>query len=218
MVGKKNKKRKQQRIEKINQYHEEKFFFIQRYGDHRDLHPILHSFPTRRSSDLITNTAMAFMATLERIKIAGDQSNISGVNHSVLHGFNYSPPEATFPGWVRYGTYFNENNTWWPYFRNWSDYKARISYLLQQAIPQANVAILQPLTDLWMKYGPQRDPFPSRWYPKYQNNLWEAVHQNGGACDYVSENIINKSTFEKGEMIYNGRRYSALLLPEIETL
>src|SRR5210317_1441352 len=52
MVGKKNKKRKQQRIEKINQYHEEKFFFIQRYGDHRDLHPILHSFPTRRSSDL----------------------------------------------------------------------------------------------------------------------------------------------------------------------
>src|SRR5210317_353905 len=57
MVGKKNKKRKQQRIEKINQYHEEKFFFIQRYGDHRDLHPILHSFPTRRSSDLKQKTA-----------------------------------------------------------------------------------------------------------------------------------------------------------------
>ena len=24
---------------------------LDRYGDHRDLHPILHSFPTRRSSD-----------------------------------------------------------------------------------------------------------------------------------------------------------------------
>ncbi len=166
----------------------------------------------------ITNTAMAFMATLENIKVAGDQSNISGVNHSILHGFNYSPPEAPFPGWVRYGTFFNERNTWWPYFRKWSDYKARISYLLQNATPKANVAILQPLTDLWLKMGPQRDPFPGKWYPEYQNNLWEVIHQNGGGCDYVSENIINKAKFEKGRMIYNQRAYDTLLLPEIETL
>jgi len=170
------------------------------------------------SCEEITNTAMAFMATLEHIKIAGDQSNISGVNHSILHGFNYSPPEATFPGWIRYGTYFNEQNTWWPYFRKWSDYKARISYLLQNAEPQANIGILQPLTDLWLKHGPQRDPFPRKWYPEYQNNLWEAIHQNGGGCDYISENIINNATFEKGKMIYKQRTYSTLLLPEIETL
>ena len=132
------------------------------------------------SCEEITNTAMAFMATLENIKIAGDQSNISGVNHSILHGFNYSPPGAVFPGWIRYGAYFNEQNTWWPHFRKWGDYKARISYVLQNATPQANVAILQPLTDLWLKMGPQRDPFPQKWYPEYQNNLWEAVHQNGG--------------------------------------
>ena len=170
------------------------------------------------SCEEITNTEMAFMATLENIKIAGDQSNISGVNHSILHGFNYSPPEAVFPGWIRYGAYFNERNTWWPYFRKWADYKARISYLLQNATPQANVAILQPLTDLWLKKGPQRDPFPQKWYPEYQNNLWEAIHQNGGGCDYVSENIIKKSTFKKGGMVYNGRFYHTLLLPEMETL
>ena len=39
------------------------------------------------SCEEITNTQMVFMATLENIKIAGDQSNISGVNHSILHGF-----------------------------------------------------------------------------------------------------------------------------------
>ncbi len=170
------------------------------------------------SCEEITNTTMAFMATLENIKVAGDQSNISGVNHSILHGFNYSPPEAPFPGWVRYGTYFSERNTWWPYFRKWSDYKARISYLLQNATPRANVAILQPLTDLWLKFGPQRDPFPQKWYPKYQNNLWEAIHQNGGGCDYVSENIIRNATFENGRMIYGDRAYDTLLLPEIETM
>ncbi|HCC70467.1 MAG TPA: hypothetical protein DEQ09_04860, partial [Bacteroidales bacterium] len=170
------------------------------------------------SCEEITNTSMAFMATLEKIKIAGDQSNISGVNHSILHGFNYSPPEAPFPGWIRYGTYFNERNTWWPYFRKWADYKARISYLLQNASPRANIAILQPLTDLWLKFGPQRDPFPQKWYPEYQNNLWEAIHQNGGGCDYVSERIIKQAKFEKENMIYNKRSYNILLLPEIETL
>ncbi|UBM60744.1 hypothetical protein LAG90_08865 [Marinilongibacter aquaticus] len=170
------------------------------------------------SCEEVTNTSMVFMATLENIKIVGDQSNISGVNHSILHGFNYSPPEAIFPGWVRYGTYFNEQNTWWPYFKNWADYKARLSFLLQKAVPQANVGILQPLTDLWLKYGPQRDPFPQHVYPDYQDNLWEAVHQNGGACDYVSENIIKNATFKKGEMRYNNRSYDTLLLPGIETL
>ena len=170
------------------------------------------------SCEEITNTAMAFMATLENIKISGDQSNISGVNQSILHGYNYSPLDAPFPGWVRYGAYFNERNTWWPYFKKWADYKARISYLLQSATPQANVAILQPLIDLWLKKGPQRDPFPKEWYPEYQNNLWEAVNQNGGGCDYVSENIIKNSRFENGQMIYNQRSYDTLLLPEIETL
>ncbi len=170
------------------------------------------------SCEEITNTSMVFMATLENIKIAGDQSNISGVNHSILHGFNYSPLDTEFPGWVRYGTFFNERNTWWPYFRIWADYKARISYLLQNATSRANVAILQPLTDLWLKMGPQRDPFPQKWYPEYQNNLWEAVNQNGGGCDYVSENIIRKATFRNGQMKYNSRSYNTILLPEIETL
>jgi hypothetical protein len=170
------------------------------------------------SCEEITNVSMPFMATLENIKVAGDQSNLSGVTHSILHGFNYSPPDIPFPGWVRYGAYFNEKNTWWPYFRLWADYKARLSYLLQNATPQANIAILQPLTDLWLKHGPQRDPFPQKWYPEYQNNLWEVIHQNGGGCDYVSENIINNSSFVKGELVYNNCHYSTLLLPEVETI
>ena len=69
------------------------------------------------SCEEITNTSFVFFAPLELIKITGDESNLSGVTRSILHGFNYSPPEAAFPGWVRYGTYFNERNPWWPFVR-----------------------------------------------------------------------------------------------------
>jgi hypothetical protein len=170
------------------------------------------------SCEDITNTTRVFITTLEAVKMTGDQSIISGVTHSVLHGFNYSPPEAPFPGWVRYGTWFNERNTWWPYFRHWADYKARISYILQQAVPQANVAILQPLNDLWLKHGLQRDPFPRQFYPAYQYEIWKAIHRNGGGCDYVSEKIINEAAFQDGAMVFNGRAYHTLLLPEVETM
>ena len=172
------------------------------------------------SCEDLTNTrnGMVFMTTLENLKIAGDQSNSSGINHSILHGFNYSPPEAKFPGWIQYGSYFSERNTWWPYFKLWGDYRARVSYLLQNAVPQANVAVFQPYTDLWLKHGPQFVPWPKKFHPQYQYNLWEAIHQNGSGCDYVTENILNGATYANGKIRYGDRSYEILLMPEVETL
>jgi len=170
------------------------------------------------SCEEITNTSMVFNATLETIKVAGDQSNLSGVTHSILHGFNYSPPEAPFPGWVQYGTFFNERNPWWPYLRLWTDYKARLSSVLMQSVPMADIAILHPLADMWMKFGPQRDPFPVVNYPEYQHNVWEAIQQNGFGCDYVSENTLQNSTYEKDKINYGNRSYSTLILLEVETI
>lgn len=37
------------------------------------------------SCEEITNTGNVFNATLEKIKMTGDQSNLSGVTHSILH-------------------------------------------------------------------------------------------------------------------------------------
>lgn len=170
------------------------------------------------SCEEITDTNYVFFTPLEMIKIAGDESNLSGVTHSILHGFNYSPPTAGFPGWVRYGSYFNEQNPWWPYARRWMDYKARLSWLLQQAEPQANIAILHPLADLWKQWGMQRDPFPKKKHPEYAHQLWRAVHRNGHNCDYTSENILTRSTMQNGAAIFNGRSYDTLILMEVDTL
>jgi hypothetical protein len=170
------------------------------------------------SCEEITNTQMVCNATLQTIKITGDQSNLSGVTHSVLHGFNYSPPEAPFPGWIQYGTFFNERNPWWPYLRLWTDYKARLSSIFMKAEPVTDIAILHPLTDMWMKFGLQRDPFPVINYPEYQHNVWEAVQQNGFGCDYISENILQGASFGEGTLKYGPRSYSTLILLKVETI
>lgn len=170
------------------------------------------------SCEEITNTGMVFNATLERVKVAGDQSNLSGVTHSILHGFNYSPERAEFPGWIRYGMYFSERNTWWPFFKQWSAYKARLSTVLQNTDFFADIAVMQPLADLWTKYGTQRDPFPALHYPTYQYKVWEAIHQNGNSCDYLSESIVQQATTADGYLTFNDRKYHTLILLKVETM
>lgn len=170
------------------------------------------------SCEEMTNTDDPFHTSMERIKVAGDQSILSGVTQSVLHGFNYSPLAAPFPGWVRYGTYFSERNTWWPYFKHWTSYKARLSALFQHAEMQADIAILPPQADLASRYGFQRDPFPRVAYPDYLYKLWEVVHQNGSGCDYISEEIIADSTIKSGRLLFRDRSYKAIIMPAVESI
>ena len=170
------------------------------------------------SCEEMTNTDDPFGVSLNRIKAAGDQSILSGVTQSVLHGFNYSPPEIPFPGWVRYGTYFSEHNTWWPYFHLWTGYRARISSVLQHSVMHADIAILPPTADLASRFGFQRDPFPQVAYLPYLYELWEAIHQNGSGCDYITEDIIVRGEMKDGKLHYQQRPYKALFLPEVERL
>ncbi|HEY4207344.1 MAG TPA: glycosyl hydrolase, partial [Puia sp.] len=170
------------------------------------------------SCEELTNTDMVFNDTLEILKIAGDQSALSGVTHPVFHGFNYSPPDAPFPGWIRYGTYFNEKNTWWPYFRKFTDYKARMSALLQQGDMFADIAVLPPVADMWSIFGAQNEPFPSLMYPTWMTFVWEVIHQNGNACDYVSEQVIMEATVDGGWMRYGPRKYHTLFLARVERM
>lgn len=170
------------------------------------------------SCEELTNTDMVFNDTLETLKVAGDQSMISGVTHPVFHGFNYSPPNAPFPGWVRYGTYLNEKNTYWPYFKKFTDYKARHSALLQQADMFADIAILPPVFDMWSIFGAQNEPFPSFMYPTYLTLIWEAMHQNGNACDYLSDGVIQQSVIKNGKIIYGPRSYHTLFMVDVQRL
>jgi hypothetical protein len=170
------------------------------------------------SCEELTNTDMVFNDTLEMLKVAGDQSMISGVTHPVFHGFNYTPANAPFPGWVRYGTYLNEKNTYWPTFRKFTDYKARHSALLQQADMFADIAILPPVFDMWSIFGAQNEPFPSFMYPTYLTFIWEVLHQNGNACDYVSDGVLQDAVMKNGHIQYGARKYHTLFMVNVQRL
>ena len=171
------------------------------------------------SCEEMTNTYTVFNMTLEQLKIGGDQSAMSGVTHSVFHGFNYSPNlEAPFPGWLRYGAFYSERNNWWPFFHLYNEYKARLSYALQHGTYYADIAILNPENDMWSTIGMQNEPFPNTTRAPYKTLIWEAINKCGGGVDYVSENIINRSNIKKGNLCFNQRKYNTLMLIDVESL
>lgn len=141
------------------------------------------------SCETMTNDLSAFRTTLEQVKLGCDLNFVTGVNHPVFHGYNYNPPAAGFPGWFYCGEYFDEKNTWWEDFRKLTDYTARLSWVMQESKPYAEIALIDPL-----------------------HNIWEMLHQNGYSADYVSETLLQKAVLKNGKLIVGKMSFEALVI------
>ncbi len=168
------------------------------------------------SCEAITNVHGVFRTSLETVKQADDMNFITGMNHAVLCGYNYSPPEAGFPGWLRYGTYFNEQNTWWKYFNYWADYNARLSSVFQNSRPAADIAVLGRIRDFWGEDGPLRAVF--NMYPWYYPRLWEPISNLGSSCDYIHQPVLERSKVEGTQLICGEMTYKAIILTDVGSL
>uniref|UniRef100_UPI003593D7FE glycosyl hydrolase n=1 Tax=Persicitalea sp. TaxID=3100273 RepID=UPI003593D7FE len=168
------------------------------------------------SCEAMTNTKGVFKTSLEEIKRHDDMNFITGINHTILHGYNYSPPAAGFPGWIRYGAYFSEQNTWWPYLNHWADYNARLSSVFQQSSPVKKLALLGPIPDIWSQKGLIRVPVHSE--PAYFHHLWESISQAGSSCDYIDETIIREGDVSSGTLKYGPMTYEAIVLGSVQSL
>ena len=169
------------------------------------------------STEAFTNLEGVFQASLAELKQVSDFSFAGGINQFMAHGFNYSPPEAGFPGWVRYGTWFSERNPWWRYIRQLTDYISRVGWMMQQSQPRAEIAILGPTADVWSRpSGLDRELFSDT--PWYLHELWEALGQAGYSGDYISPTVLLGATTEDGQLRCGPMRYQTLLLAEVRSL
>ncbi len=168
------------------------------------------------SCEAMTNTWGNFRTSLETIKQSDDMNFITGVNHSVLHGYNYSSPEADFPGWYRFGAYFNERNTWWKYFHKWAGYNARLSSVFQHSTAVADIAVLGRNRDIWSESGRHREPLHLT--PWYYVRFWEPISNIGSTCDYISQPVLEDAEIVGKELICGQMKYKALFLTDVESL
>ena len=145
--------------------------------------------------ETMTSGSAAFRLRLEDIKMGLDTSFVSGQNHTFYHGYNVSPPQAGFPGWFYCGSYIDEKELWWPYFKEVNIYNSRLSWVLQKSTSRSQVALMT-----------------------WENFLWAALHQNGYCVDYVNENILHNAVMSNGKMTYGPQTYDILVINRIDAV
>jgi hypothetical protein len=102
----------------------------------------------------------AFRATPLDLKAEADQHFLSGINQLIGHGWPYSPPQAGSPGWMFYAAgAYTDKNPWWPVMADTSRYLQRVSYLLRQGEPVADVALYAPTDEAWSQFRPGNPRF-----------------------------------------------------------
>ncbi len=97
----------------------------------------------------------AFRAGPLDMKAEADRHFLQGINQLVGHGWPYSPPGAGDPGWRFYAAgAFNDRNPWWIVMPDLMRYLQRVSYVLRQGEPVADVALYLPTSDAWAHFTP----------------------------------------------------------------
>jgi len=95
----------------------------------------------------------AFRATPMDMKAEADLHFLQGINQLVGHGWPYSAPQATEPGWRMYAAAaLNAHNPWFFAMPDLARYLQRVSFALRQGEPANDVALLLPNDDAWASF------------------------------------------------------------------
>jgi len=155
----------------------------------------------------------AFRATPLDIKAEADQHFLAGINQLIGHGWPYSPPAAGTPGWPFYAAaVLSDKNPWWPVMPELAVYLQRLSFLLRQGDPVADVALYAPTEDAWSTFKPGT--------PGYLNLLAKIAECIGPhAIPAILEaghsfDLIDDGTLEEARH----RGYAVVVLPGVRSV
>jgi len=135
----------------------------------------------------------AFRATPLDMKAEADRMFVEGVNQIIGHGWPYSPPYATEPGYSLYAAaVFNAHNPWYPVMSDVTRYVQRVSWMLRQGEPANDVALLLPEDDAQADFRPAHVSVTDEMKTKITPALMQAILDTGHNVDYVDGPALNE--------------------------
>jgi hypothetical protein len=151
----------------------------------------------------------AFRATPLDIKAEADTLVLEGVNQFVAHGWPYSPPQIPEPGWAFYAAaVFNDHNPWWGVMPDITLYLQRISFLMRQGAPEADVAVFLPEDDALAEMKPGQATIDGAIKRFVTPGLTAQILDAGYGFDYVDAESIKAK----------GVGHKVLILPRVSRL
>ncbi|MHB1151166.1 MAG: glycosyl hydrolase [Eubacteriales bacterium] len=137
-----------------------------------------------------------------------------GINQLCVHAFFYS-----IEGFRKYDAPpCHMHNSFWPHYRLFADYVARLSYVLSSGSHAARVAVLYPLNAFRSSYlaGLQREE--DKRISDVFDMLCAMLMKLHYDYDIVGEHHLERCVIKDGSMHIADESYSALLIPSLKGL
>jgi len=151
----------------------------------------------------------AFRATPLDMKVEADRHFLQGSNQLVGHGWPYSPPDVAEPGWRFYAAgAFNEHNPWWMVMPDLALYLQRMSFLLRQGRPVADVALYLPTDDAWAHFTLGHTSLSEALKARIGHDVIPQILDAGYSFDFIDDTAIARV----------GIAYPILVLPAVERI
>lgn len=134
--------------------------------------------------------------------------NRHGVVHSLLGGwYEWVPPSVHF-----YQPY-------WQYWKSFTDYVRRLSYIMSQGKHQADVALLYPLTTLHADWAGGENFGPAaRQAASKVMDLASTIYSSGIDFDFIDDPSLDRAEVSAGKLVVSGIEFRAVLLPPLTTI
>jgi hypothetical protein len=155
----------------------------------------------------------AFRATPLDLKAEADLHFLSGVNQLIGHGWPHTAAGSPAPGWPFYAAgAFTDGNPWWPVMPDLAAYLQRVSFLLRQGDPVADVAVYAPADDARGAMRPGTGEYL---------NLWAVIRDRIGPAivPAILDAGYNFDLFDDGTLKEAAaRKYKAIVLPRVRSI
>jgi hypothetical protein len=169
------------------------------------------------SSESFTWLGEHFQVSWAQIKPVADYLFLSGINHMLFQGMDYSPKDAPWPGWLFYAAVdFSPDGGLWHDLPKFNNYVAHVQSILQAGKPANDVLLYFPVYDIWQRPQGTLIQFAigGNWVrnePFYATAV--SLESSGVAADFVSDTQLAAATYENGAIHLGGNSYRAIVVP-----
>lgn len=150
----------------------------------------------------------SFRATPLDMKAEADIHLLQGVNQFIGHGWPYTPDGEPEPGARFYAAaVFNHKNPWWIAMPDITRYLQRLSHLLRQGQPVADVALYLPVADAWSGFTAGRVHLIEALREHVGESVMPQILDSGFGMDFIDDGALDRLS-----------RYRVLVLPNVERM
>ncbi|MBC8229966.1 hypothetical protein H8E77_10515, partial [bacterium] len=145
-----------------------------------------------------------------------NENYVYGVNLYNRHGVLYSTLGGWYE-WVPPAVHFRQ--PYWKYWKHFSDYVKRLSYIMSQGIHVADVALLYPLTTLHANWSGRRDFNDiAQETGTTTYDLAHLIYKSGIDLDFIDSQSLCSAEVSDGKLKVAGLEFRAVVLPPMTTI